>query len=91
MFKGIGKKAVKGAIEQLGNSGESLAKALAKVGKGAFKATVIPPLLINILGDVPELWDSIPQEKKQELFNALIAAATKAATSYAKGGGKVRF
>jgi len=40
------------------------------------------PLFVKILSDFPGLWDKVPTRKKQELFNALIAAGTKAAVLY---------
>lgn len=91
MFKFLGKNAVKGGIEELGNSGEAIVRAITKAGIVIYNHTVVPPLIIKFLGDVPELWENLPQEKKQALFNALIAAATKAAVSYAESGGKVKF
>ena len=42
------------------------------------------PLIIKLFSNLPELWENVPQEKKQELFNALIAAGTKAAKEYAQ-------
>lgn len=44
------------------------------------------PMLIKILQEFPSLWDNVPEEKKQELFNALVAASARAASNYAKNG-----
>ena len=44
----------------------------------------IPPLLWKIMSEVPSYWDKLPEDQKQALFNALVAAGTKAANEYAK-------
>lgn len=44
----------------------------------------IPPLVWKIMSEVPEYWDKLPEDQKQALFNALVAAGTKAANEYAK-------
>lgn len=44
------------------------------------------PLFTGFLGELPKRWAEIPEEKKQELFQNLVAAASKAAASYAKKG-----
>ena len=84
MFKFVGDQAISGAIKKLGESGPELGKALVSAGKGIFQMTVIPPILLKIGKEIPEYWDGLPKDQKQALFNALVAAGTKAASEYAK-------
>ena len=44
------------------------------------------PMLIKMLNEVPERWEKMPDERKQEFFEAVIAAGTRAAADYAKRG-----
>ena len=48
------------------------------------------PVVDKFITDFPKRWDNLPDEKKQQLFEALIAAGTKAAASYASGGGSIK-
>lgn len=41
------------------------------------------PLFVKVANDIPARWDNLPDEKKQALFEALVAAGTKAAVNYA--------
>lgn len=88
MLKWAGKQAVEGAIQKIGESGPKIGTALKSAFEGALKAPGlnIPPLLWKIMSEVPEYWDNLPGEQKQALFNALVAAGTKAAMSYATKG-----
>ena len=43
-------------------------------------------LMIKVMSEFPSLWDNVPQEEKQKLFNSLVAAGAKAAAEYAKKG-----
>lgn len=42
------------------------------------------PVLISMANDFPKRWESLPDDKKQQFFEAMIAAGTKAAANYAK-------
>lgn len=84
MFDWVGKQAVEGAIQKFGDSGEAIGSAMLKAGQVLFQSTVIPPVLWNIVKDAPQYWEGLPKEQKQALFNALVAAGTKALESYAK-------
>ena len=42
------------------------------------------PLLLVVLADFPKRFENLPDETKQELFEALVAAATKAALNYSE-------
>ena len=44
----------------------------------------IPTILWKILESAPHYWENLPEEQKQALVNALVAAGTKAAQDYAK-------
>lgn len=86
MLEWVGKQAVDGAIKKIGESGPKIGEALKKAFDGALKAPGlnIPPLLWKIMSEVPSYWDKLPEDQKQALFNALVAAGTKAANEYAK-------
>lgn len=84
MFEFIGKDAVDGAIKKLGDSGASISDAIWKALQTGWKSTVIPPFLVSIGKEIPNLWENLPDEQKQALFNALVAASIKALSSYAE-------
>ena len=46
------------------------------------------PVIVKIINEVPERWEKLPEEKKQEFFEAAIAAGTRAAADYANRGAK---
>lgn len=41
------------------------------------------PMFAKMASDFPARWEALPEERKQALFEALVAAGTKAAASYA--------
>jgi hypothetical protein len=86
MLEWAGKQAVEGAIKKIGESGPKIGKAFKTAFKEALKVPGlnIPPLLWKIMSEVPTYWDKLPEDQKQALFNALVAAGTKAASEYAK-------
>jgi hypothetical protein len=86
MLEWAGKQLTEGAIKKIGDSGPKIGLAVKKAFDGALKAPGlnIPPLLWKIMSEVPSYWDKLPEDKKQALFNALVAAGTKAANEYAK-------
>jgi len=86
MLAWAGKQAVEGAIKKIGDSGPQIGLAVKKAFDDALKVPGlnIPPLLWKIMSEVPEYWDKLPEDQKQALFNALVAAGTKAANEYAK-------
>ena len=86
MLEWAGKQAVDGAIKKIGDSGSKIGEALKKACGDALNVPGlnIPPLLWKIMSEVPEYWDKLPADQKQALFNALVAAGTKAASEYAK-------
>lgn len=86
MFNWIGGLFASGIVKKLGSSPELVGKGLEAIWNGIQKVPGlnIPPLLMRVLGEAEEYWDNMPQEKKQEFFEALVSAATKAMASYAK-------
>lgn len=44
------------------------------------------PLSLSVIKDIPKAWETLPEEKKQEVLQNLIVAGAKAAA-----GGKVEF
>lgn len=86
MLEWAGKQLTEGAIKKIGDSGPKIGLAVKKAFGEALKAPGlnIPPLLWKIMSEVPSYWDKLPEDQKQALFNALVAAGTKAANEYAK-------
>jgi len=86
MFNWIGGNIFDGIMKKLEGSGPALAQAFGKAVTGFCNTpgVNIPTVLWNILKEAPKYWDNLPEEQKQALFAALVAAGTKALQSYAK-------
>lgn len=93
MFEFMGKKAAKGAINGAVETieaqgleiGERLGKGISGVISGLSKVPVlnIPPFFLKVMSEIPDYWEGLPKEQRQALFNAAVAAGTKAMYEYA--------
>lgn len=93
MIKWIGRDVAEGFLRKLEASPTRISNTLATIYTGIKKVPGLnlPPLVLKIMSQFPEMYDKMPEEQKQALFNALVAVGIKLAEDYAKGNGKVEF
>lgn len=84
MFNWLQGWIVSGIAKKL--NAETVQKGLVTVWEGLKKVPGlnIPTILIKVGEEAGDRWEEMPDEKKQEFFEAAVAALTKAMLSYAK-------
>ncbi len=93
MIKWLGKDVAEGFLRRLEESPTRISNAVVAIYAGVKKipGLNLPPLVLKLMSELPEMYDGMPKEQKQALFNALVAVGIKLAEDYAKGNGKVEF